>query len=152
MSDSQRLFLCHFLGLGCGVSSFRRTLLKGEMTMPYRPSVPCKHPMCPKLVASGCGKYCEEHAALHKDDRENASKRGYGSKWQKARKHYLMRHPFCTECEKAGKLTEATVVDHIIPHRGDQKLFWDESNWQPLCKSCHDKKTWNEDRNPTYRF
>ena len=34
-----------------------------------------------------------------------------------------------------------TLVDHIVPHRGDQALFWDEQNWQPLCKSCHDKKT-----------
>ena len=38
-------------------------------------------------------------------------------------------------------LTPATVVDHVIPHRGDRKLFWDEQNWQPLCKECHDKKT-----------
>lgn len=53
---------------------------------------------------------------------------------------------------KVGRLTQATVVDHIVPHRGDQKLFWDESNWQPLCKPCHDKKTWNEDNNPTYKF
>ena len=39
------------------------------------------------------------------------------------------------------KLTPATVVDHIIPHRGDKRLFWDEKNWQPLCKDCHDRKT-----------
>ena len=61
----------------------------------------------------------------------------------------LHSHSLCVECEKQGKLTQATVVDHIVPHRGDQKLFWDESNWQPLCKPCHDKKTWNEDNNPT---
>lgn len=39
----------------------------------------------------------------------------------------------------------ATVVDHIIPHKGDQYLFWDRSNWQPLCKLCHDRKTATED-------
>ena len=33
------------------------------------------------------------------------------------------------------------LLDHIIPHRGDQKLFWDEGNWQALCKACHDRKT-----------
>jgi 5-methylcytosine-specific restriction endonuclease McrA len=32
----------------------------------------------------------------------------------------------------------ASVVDHKIPHRGDQVLFWSEDNWQPLCKRCHD--------------
>ena len=50
------------------------------------------------------------------------------------------------------KAWEETVVDHIRPHRGDPVLFWDEKNWQSLCKSCHDKKTWNEDNNPEYRF
>ena len=38
-------------------------------------------------------------------------------------------------------ITPATVVDHVIPHRGNKQLFWDEKNWQPLCKSCHDLKT-----------
>ena len=42
-------------------------------------------------------------------------------------------------------IVRATVVDHIIPHKGDQKLFWDTRNWQPLCKPCHDKKTATED-------
>lgn len=36
------------------------------------------------------------------------------------------------------RLTVATVVDHIVPHKGDQTLFWNEANWQPLCKLCHD--------------
>lgn len=40
----------------------------------------------------------------------------------------------------------ATVVDHIVPHRGDQKLFWDRSNWQPLCEHHHNVKTMTEDR------
>ncbi len=39
----------------------------------------------------------------------------------------------------------ADVVDHIIPHKGDQSLFWDSSNWQPLCKHHHDQKTARED-------
>lgn len=34
--------------------------------------------------------------------------------------------------------TAATVVDHVIPHKGDLGLFWDLTNWQPLCKLCHD--------------
>lgn len=28
------------------------------------------------------------------------------------------------------------LVDHIIPHRGDQKLFWDTTNWQSACERC----------------
>ena len=37
-------------------------------------------------------------------------------------------------------------------HRGAPALFWDEKNQQPLCKSCHDKKTMTEDRNVEYRY
>lgn len=36
------------------------------------------------------------------------------------------------------QITAASVVDHIIPHQGDQELFWDEDNWQALCKHHHD--------------
>jgi 5-methylcytosine-specific restriction protein A len=44
-----------------------------------------------------------------------------------------------------GKVVGATVVDHIIPHKGDMGLFWDKANWQSLCKPCHDSKTRLED-------
>lgn len=44
-----------------------------------------------------------------------------------------------------GQLTEAKVVDHIKPHRGDKELFWDSTNWQSLCKRHHDIKTATED-------
>ena len=73
--------------------------------------------------------------------RGGADARGYDARWRKARKAFLQKHPLCAECLKKGKATPATVVDHIVPHRGDQKLFWDQSNWQPLCKEHHDKKT-----------
>lgn len=39
----------------------------------------------------------------------------------------------------------AEVVDHIVPHKGDLSLFWSRSNWQSLCKRCHDIKTAMED-------
>jgi len=73
--------------------------------------------------------------------RENANQRGYDSRWRSARAQYLRRNPLCVKCLEAGKTEPSTVVDHVIPHRGDQKLFWDQSNWQALCKSCHDQKT-----------
>lgn len=47
-------------------------------------------------------------------------------------------------CLAMNRQTPATVVDHIIPHTGNDKLFWDKDNWQSLCKSCHDSKTWYE--------
>ena len=42
-------------------------------------------------------------------------------------------------CADGGEVRAASVVDHIRPHRGDQTLFWDQDNWQPLCKDCHEK-------------
>jgi 5-methylcytosine-specific restriction protein A len=47
-------------------------------------------------------------------------------------------------CQRLGSQTLATEVDHIIPHGGDQRLFWAKSNWQPLCKPHHSSKTHSE--------
>ena len=111
--------------------------------MPKTPKRPCRYPCCPNLCDSGV--YCREHSQYSSDRlRGNAEARGYNAEWRRARKAFLQQNPLCSECRKAGKLTPATVVDHIIPHRGDKRLFWDEKNWQSLCKSCHDKKTGHE--------
>jgi len=104
--------------------------------MPRKPQRPCRHPGCPNLSD---GVYCAEHRGLYA--RENAAQRGYHSRWRAARIRYLRKHPLCVLCLNAGKASAATVVDHIIPHRGNQQLFWDMTNWQALCKSCHDQKT-----------
>lgn len=78
--------------------------------------------------------------------RGTAASRGYGSRWRKARATYLARHPLCVKCERRGRVTEATVVDHRIPHKGDPALFWDEGNWQALCGSCHSGAKQAEER------
>lgn len=77
--------------------------------------------------------------------RQTTAERGYGGRWQRARATFLLRHPLCAECQRAGHVTVATVVDHITPHKGSQALFWETDNWQPLCKPCHDRKTATED-------
>ena len=119
--------------------------------MPTKPKVPCKHPGCAALVPSGT-KYCDLHRPLHPEEVRPAASRGYDRAWQKASKAFLQAHPLCEECMKRGKYTKATVVDHVIPHRGDETLFWDRSNWHALCKRCHDKKTGCEDSLPVYRY
>jgi len=129
---SKGLFLC----LSLGDDRMPRKLLK-----------PCKHPRCPELTEN---RFCKKHSNLY--ERTSASKRGYDSRWRKARKRFLKANPLCVECLKINRIVKATVVDHIIPHRGDKKLFWDENNWQALCKSCHDKKTMTEDRYQEYRY
>lgn len=69
---------------------------------------------------------------------KKTSERGYGWRWQQARERFLSANPLCAMCADERRVELATVVDHIDPHRGDERLFWDESNWQPLCKRHHD--------------
>ncbi|MFW8532613.1 HNH endonuclease, partial [Klebsiella pneumoniae] len=66
----------------------------------------------------------------------------YGSKWDRERLTFLRAHPLCVMCQEQSRVTAATVVDHIIPHKlkealrsGDrqaiakaQKLFWSRKN------------------------
>lgn len=118
--------------------------------MPARPKTICRHPGCGRLIdAPG---YCDKHEypererkARFDQTRKNSHERGYTYQWSQAREVFLKAYPLCTRCEQRGRLTPATVVDHIIPHRGDDDLFWDETNWQPLCASCHSRKTAKED-------
>jgi 5-methylcytosine-specific restriction protein A len=50
----------------------------------------------------------------------------------------------CAECLKQGKTTEATELDHIQRAADRPDLFDDPSNWQPLCRECHEAKTARE--------
>lgn len=82
----------------------------------------------------------------------SSAAKGYGYRWKLARADHLRRHPCCAMCSTLTRPVAATVVDHIAPHKlGDAKssgdperiaaawkLFWDRSNWQSLCKFCHD--------------
>ncbi|CAN7738980.1 HNH endonuclease signature motif containing protein [Duganella sp. LjRoot269] len=98
-------------------------------------------------------------------DKTSSTARGYGYKWQQARAGYLVLHPFCAyclrevgisydqdavtiglQCTRAGiGLPYAQVVDHVEPHRGDMKLFWDSTNWQSLCSTHHSRDKQREE-------
>lgn len=104
---------------------------------------PCSFPGCRQYAVKG-SCYCAEHKRTMNYDGRSRHKLGYTNTWLKARKAFLIAHPLCVECAKLGKTTPATEVDHIIPHKGNKTLFWNEKNWQPLCKSCHSKKTFTE--------
>ncbi len=62
----------------------------------------------------------------------------YGRRWDKARRLFLVEHPTCQICRRMGKLVAASVVDHVIAHKGNIDTFWDETNWNAICKKCHD--------------
>lgn len=98
----------------------------------------------PTLTALHNGSRDERERSRKRDldtHRGSARQRGYDSKWERYRRAYLARHPLCGHCQAEGRLTPATVIDHITDHRGDKSLFWLHSNHQPLCKRHHDMKT-----------
>ena len=116
--------------------------------MPWAAKRPCAYPGCPELVPKG---YCAHHAdqasqKRHDAKRPNAHRRGYTRRWAKAARAYLDENPLCVECKKGGQVVAATQVDHIVDHKGDATLFWDQDNWQSLCHSCHSRKTARENR------
>jgi len=95
---------------------------------------PCAHLGCPRLVASG---RCDVHKAERTTPKRTGySQRIYDHRWRRLRAAFLREHPLCVEC---GAL--ANVVDHVTPHRGDERLMWAEDNLQPMCDRCHRVKT-----------
>lgn len=60
------------------------------------------------------------------------------ARWQRMRLTHLSARPLCVMCMEEGRVQSGNVVDHIIPHRGDLTLFYDETNFQTLCKRHHD--------------
>lgn len=58
--------------------------------------------------------------------------------WQAIRKEQLENEPYCKFCSEEGKTVIATIVDHVVPHKGDPHLFF-YGKKQSLCKPHHDK-------------
>lgn len=117
--------------------------------MPSKPLRLCSKAGCRQLTrASFCDSHKDElQKRKQKADRYRgtAQQRGYTYQWSKARTAYLLAHPLCVHCLLNGMHTQANIVDHIDPHKGDQVKFWDHDNWQALCKRHHDIKTARED-------
>lgn len=126
------------------------SVAEGTMLMPQRPKRPCAHSGCPNLVQPP-ERYCAAHtcAGSHAYDkyRGSAASRGYDAPWRRYTKRYLKAHPLCVACQAQGVVTASSEVDHIVSVTGpDDPRFWDPSNHQALCKSCHSRKTARENR------
>lgn len=98
--------------------------------------------------------YCLDHERRQeRADRGSARQRGYTWKWETEAIAFLAEFPLCgmrpggrapvmSRCADEDRVTAAVLVDHVVPHRGDQMLFWDrEQNWQSMCRACHNVKT-----------
>ncbi len=65
--------------------------------------------------------------------------------WRRLSKSWLAENPLCVMCLANDKIVPAVVTDHIKPHKDNKDLFWDQSNFQSLCKHHHDQKTATRD-------
>ncbi len=133
--------------------------------MPSRPQKFCHYPGCPNLVEKG---YCDDHHYIVEEQEARSKARPkktdpakakqydrarkgtyhelYNKKeWRNARRDYLIKNPFCVICLTKNKQAIANTVDHIKPHKGDLKLFWNRNNWQSLCTQHHSEKSARED-------
>lgn len=59
------------------------------------------------------------------------------SEWRRIRAQVLADEPLCRHCKAEGRVTLAVDVDHIHNDTRDN----DRARLQPLCRSCHSRKT-----------
>ncbi|MDO6592197.1 HNH endonuclease [Loktanella sp. D2R18] len=77
-------------------------------------------------------------------DRDQSWRAWYKTaRWQKLRLVVLKRDGYT--CQQTGVLLigtypaeDSAVVDHKVPHRGDERLFWNIDNLQSVSKAYHD--------------
>ena len=111
--------------------------------MPRRAPTYCRHPGCRVRVHNG---YCDTHrpAQVDRTARERQRRRALptnSAAWRRIRAAHLMAQPLCVMCEREGRITPATHVDHID---GDSHNNHPD-NLQSLCASCHSRKTARQD-------
>jgi 5-methylcytosine-specific restriction protein A len=117
--------------------------------MPTKAPRACVHGGCAGYATTG--NYCDLHRKALWAERNarpeiRDDKRFYDSAiWQSKRKAVLRLEPWCRECRRNGRVTPATMVDHIQGIRsGGARLS--DSNLQPLCDACHAVKRSDESR------
>ena len=100
----------------------------------------CAAPGCQARVRAG---RCAAHRVQAEQQRRHLDVRKLyrTPRWAALRQQVWRANPLCVECAKAGRVEPWTDLDHIVPHRGDLRLFWDVRNLQGLCASHHAAKT-----------
>jgi len=105
------------------------------------PLAPLRHcsPGCPTLTRGGP---CAVHTTPKSTGWNNDDTRLRGRRLQAKRKQLFDDEPLCRLCRKLGRVSAATIRDHIVPlaEGGTDE----DSNIQPLCQTCSDTKTRQE--------
>jgi 5-methylcytosine-specific restriction protein A len=71
-------------------------------------------------------------------DRATNQRLYHTARWLNRARLQLRQQPLCRMCLAQGVVEAASVADHIIPHRGDEKLFW-FGELQSLCTPHHNR-------------
>lgn len=61
--------------------------------------------------------------------------------WVEFRNKFLAVNQKCYACGERSR-----AVDHLFPHKRNEKLMWESTNFIPLCHQCHNTITANFDR------
>lgn len=121
------------------------------------PKKKCNKNNCNELIDYR-NKYCEKHKELinqsnkdyerYRNERDKTYIQFYqGRVWKSTRKSVMLEYDYlCQECLRQGYYQQANVVDHIIELKDDWSKRLDKDNLIPLCHSCHNKKTKEEQR------
>ena len=110
-----------------------------------RPPRACSYPGCGTPTDDPSGR-CRNHPRLWRPKlkatqraydvrpERRADHRFYVSKtWRQLRAQILRASPLCVECQRLGRVTPATDVDHILPRRARPELQLDPDNLRALC-------------------
>jgi 5-methylcytosine-specific restriction protein A len=105
--------------------------------MPFAPPKPCRE--CGRVR---CARHPVREGWAGARRRPDATPRVRGAELQRRRAALFRREPWCRACAKSGQKTRATIRDHIVSlSEGGRD---DETNVQPLCEACSDRKTAQE--------
>lgn len=124
--------------------------------MPSALARACTTPGCPNVSYGGKCTSCRKQADQR---RGSAHARGYGRRWTETSR--LLRRTTLRYCgdrmpgappttdsrcpQDRYRRTLSQVIDHIIPVTGpNDPRFWDSTNWQGLCDTCHNTKRQRE--------
>lgn len=120
--------------------------------MPRRTLKTCSTPGCPGLWdgqrCTRCNRKPRQYRPERRGEHRAQQKKWYDSvRWRKVKRVFLSRpeNVFCRLClDRDGTRTVAETIDHIVPPKGDPNLFWSESNFQPSCLRCNNRKAAKE--------
>jgi len=116
----------------------------------------CPEPGCPTLVQSGrCGAHGGPRKAW--TPKASTTPRLRGRANQQARERLfvatLQAGKGCALCAQPFRSLDEMIRDHIVPlAEGGQEDPSNQTNVQPLCKTCSDRKTREEARRGVKRW